>query len=228
MTISPVTPKALCTSIPEPTSVSTVSANSPPTNGTRLFSAYFAVRSVTPSIAAAVTERVVSTPMNTVNPMPSDHTAHCCVNSASRCTRIPSPKWQSIHNTPDATASGTVMPEIRLVIALADATTAGCISAEPALPPTAAIIVSSIGSSPCIPAEICCTVVTASVMWSLKSCVRNTHTNSCTTMRPHSLLLPLNCFSSAQSSAGAISRVSRQRLCRTAEKNCRESKSAVC
>ena len=65
-------------------------------------------------------------------------------------------------------------------------------------------------------------------MWSLKSCVRNTHTNSCTTMRPHSLLLPLNCFSSAQSSAGAISRVSRQRLCRTAEKNCRESKSAVC
>ena len=60
---------------------------------------------------------------------------------------------RQIHNTPDATASGTVTPEIRLVIALADATTAGCISAEPALPPTAAIIVSSIGSSPCIPAR---------------------------------------------------------------------------
>ena len=69
--ISPVTPSAPCTSMPEPTRVSTVSANSPPTTGTKLSSAYLAVRSVTPSTAAAVTPRVMITPMNTVNPTPS-------------------------------------------------------------------------------------------------------------------------------------------------------------
>ena len=102
---------------------------------------------------------------------------------------------------------------------LAEATTAGCISADPELPPTAAIIVSSSGKRPCIPSDMRVTAPLHSAMWSVRSWVRKTHTHSRHTTRPASPDFPVSRVSRAQTNAGAISRVSRHRLPFRAERN---------
>ena len=132
---------------------------------------------------------------------------------------MPLPRWHSMVSVAPHTARGSVTWRISAVMAPAEATTAGCISAEPAEPPNAAITVKSSGKSPCMPLDIRSTDCRHRAVWSLRSLTRNTQIISMHTTCPASLFLPSRRHSRLQISAGAARRVSRHRLPVTAEQN---------
>ena len=70
-TITVATPNAFLTISVQPTRVSIVSENIPPTTGTKLSTAYFAARIATPSMDALVTPCKDIAPRNTVKLIPS-------------------------------------------------------------------------------------------------------------------------------------------------------------
>ena len=85
---SPVTPTAFLISSEQPTSVSMVSANIPPTTGTKLSTAYLAARMLMPSAAEAVSPCNDVTPRKTVKATPSSQLEAVRSSPANRDSRM--------------------------------------------------------------------------------------------------------------------------------------------
>ena len=150
-----------------PTNVSIVSANMPPTTGTKWSTAYFAVRRDTPSAAAAPRDCRVVTEMNTVKPTPSVQLAPVLKSEDRRLIFMRGDRWFRMAVTPAANASGSVTDRTSAVIVPPAATTAGWKNAAPAVPPTAASRVKSSGNSACIKSAI-----RATASWASRMCLR--------------------------------------------------------